>query len=180
MSDKNIEEKEDGLTVAEKAVAANSKKKVVAPKKEVEITTKKIESVPQWAIDMQSKMRSLEEENAMFKEMAGKNNIQGYLDSKKDKTIKTAGFKIWNDKIVVGWSKLDYSRFNPKAPDGLTENILTTLTFSDNTTEQVNYVAFNNATDRISLQILKQVGDSTVVILPNGKEMTVETRFLNR
>ena len=141
---------------------------------------KVVETLPKWAQAMQDELANLKEENEMLKDLAGKNTIASYKDSKKPEEVKTAYLKLWNDKMVIAWEKLDYSHFNPKAPDGLTENILVPLILEDGTKETVNYISFNNSIERVDLEIDSQKGDMTTVILPNGKKLTLETKFLNR
>lgn len=145
----------------------------------VEPVIEKNEVIPQWAIDLQAKVGVLETENKMLKDMAGNNTIKSYINGHAEKESNKASFKKWNDKLVIGWGPLDYSKFNPSAPDGLRENILTTLFFADGEKELVNYIAFNNSHDVIFLEVKKTVGDMTTVVLPDGKELTIETKFLN-
>lgn len=140
----------------------------------------KEDKIPAWAKALQEKVSGLEAENEMLKDMAGKNAIASYKEGKKEADTKTAYLKIWNDKMVIGWEKLDYTHFNPRAVDGLTENILTNLILEDGSKEQVNYIVFNNSTEKVDLEIESQKGDMTTLLLPTGKKLTIETRFLNR
>lgn len=140
----------------------------------------KKEPIPAWAQELQKKVEKLTEENTMLKEMAGKNAIASYEDGKKKIEARKAGFRRYNGKLVVGWGQLDYTHFNPAAADGLRENILTELIYEDGSREKVNYILFNNSTDVVFLEIVKQIGDMTTVILPSGNELTIETKFINR
>jgi len=144
-------------------------------------TVKPVEpAIPAWAKELQEKVNTLSKENEMLKDMAGKNAIASYQDGKKPAELKKAHFRKFNGKLVVGWGSLDYSNFNPSAKDGLRENILTELIYEDGSREKVNYILFNNTPDREFLPIINEKGDLTTVLMPDGKELTVETRFLNR
>lgn len=153
---------------------------VETPTVAVKTTTVKEEKKPAWLEALENKIAQLEADNAMLKDMQGKNAIKSYEDGQRSDNLKTAHFKKWNDKIVIGWDKLDYSHFNPSAPDGLRENILTTLIFDNGEREQVNYVAFNNSQEVVHLEIISQKNDLTTVKMPDGRELVVESRFLNR
>ena len=176
MENKNIKEILSNKTKTEPITKA--KLEPITESKKVEETTQS--DIPQWAKELLEKVDILSAENKMLKDMAGTNAVQSYVDGNKPKESKKAHFKMWNGKIVIGWGQLDYSMFNPAAKDGLRENILTELIFSDGTKEKVNYVQFNTATDVTFLEIVKQIGDLTTVVLPDGSELTVETKFLNR
>ena len=146
------------------------------------------QQMPVWAKELMDKVIKLEKENAMLKDFAGKNKITSWVDAQRDFKNKFVHFKKHNNKIVIGWSNLDYSEFNPRAVDALSENLKTTLYFLDGTKETVNYLMFKNDKELIKCKLIR-LGDEFSIVefspdvveeykLPKNS-LDVETKFLN-
>ena len=147
-----------------------------------------IEVEPKWARELREKVDNLEQENRMLKDFAGHNKMENWKDAQKDKTQKFCHFKIYKDKVVVGWSNLDYEIFNPKASSAEAENILTTLYYLDGTKEKVNYMSFINSKGLVKCRVILTRGDIVRVEFPpeivtkyelKANHLDVESKFLN-
>ena len=147
-----------------------------------------IDVEPKWARELREKVDNLEKENKMLKDFAGKNKILNWEDAQKDKTQKFCHFKIFNDKVVVGWSDLDYDKFNPKASTAEGENLITTLYYLDGTKEKVNYVSFMNSKKLVKSRILAHSGTMIRVEFSpevvsqyelNTNHLELESKFVN-
>ena len=150
-----------------------------------------VEQIPAWAKtlitqnkELAAKNEELSKDVQMFKDMAGKNNMQSYLDGQEDFTVKKAHFKVINGKAVVAWSNLDMTHYNPRAYDALGENIFTTVTFEDGTQEKINLQELNTCADLVYFEIVSQErkGENDTCTLKNsdGETIKVLNKFLNR
>lgn len=136
-----------------------------------------------------NEMKKLRSDVEMFKELAGKNAIASFEHSKRDKTTRVAKFKIFNDKIVIGWSDLDMSHFNSNAKNALDENILVTVYYLDGTSEVVNYITLDRSNKEITFIQKSSNQNLTEVEIPidvkakynlDKDTLTLPTKFLNR
>ena len=128
--------------------------------------------IPAWA-------KELIEDNRMMKAMLGDNKIKSWEESQKDHSQKYAKLKKWNGKVIVGWGKLDYSNFQPKASSTRDENVFIHLSFMDGTTEKVNYIDFINVTEHETVKIIKYSGSVCQIEFSDGNTVGIETKFLN-
>lgn len=147
------------------------------------------ESIPAWAQQLMSQNEEMRAKIKMFEDMAGKNDIASYMDRQRDFSKKTVYFKKHNGKIVVAWSNLDYSKFNPQSRDALNENILTTVTYLDGSKEEVNFIVLDRTRDMIKVPIVEMGTELVKVEWPAevveeyklaDKVMSVEIKFANR
>lgn len=113
------------------------------------------EKIPQWAQDLKNQNEALQKKVDMFEDLAGKNAIASWKEGQKDNKDKYASFKIWNEKIIVSWGKLDYSKFNYSAKKPREENVFSTVNYMDGSEEKINYVDFVNIKEFVSAKILK-------------------------
>lgn len=152
---------------------------------EVKTTQSAEEQVPAWAKKIveqnevnQEKLTRLESENKMLKDLAGKAKIADWKDRQKDTKIKTVHFKKVNGEIVIGWDKLDYSKFK-KASTPREENVFTTLHPLKGEAFQYNYHDFTNVKEFVSAIIRHNDGTKSTVEFETGEVITVENKFLN-
>jgi len=138
-------------------------------------------AMPEWAQGLMEQVAELKKENTMFKEMAGKNAIASFLDGKKDNTIKKVHFKKINDKVVIGWEKLDDRQFVFDAKNPLKEGLKMTLIFKDSSvTEVIDYPRFSRCDEMVWADVLTfDPFGKTKVRFDDGSELTVESKFLN-
>lgn len=130
--------------------------------------------------DLKKQIQNLTEQVEMLKEFAGKNAIASWEDARKDFKLKFCHFKLWNDKPIIGWDKLDYSQFNQAASDGYRENVFTMVYFPDGSKEKMNYMIFINIKDLIHAKLVDGLGvERSLVEFEDGKQILVENRFLN-
>jgi hypothetical protein len=143
---------------------------------------------PEWALKLQEEVAKLKADNAMLRDMAGKNTIASWEDGRKDKTQKFAYLKRYDDKIVVGWGKLDYSEFNRSASDALSENIFMNVQYLGGGEDRVNYINFKNCTDLVNVKILHNGGSECLIEFPaevvsefklSAPTLAVASKFLN-
>jgi len=111
-------------------------------------------NMPAWAKELKEQNDILSKKVEMFEGLAGKNAIASWKDSKKDNTKKFASFKIWGEKIIVGWGKLDYSRFLSTAKKARDENVFITVKHMDGTDTKINYVDFINIKEFVEAEIV--------------------------
>lgn len=138
---------------------------------------------------MAETMKKMQADLDMFKELAGKNAISSFEHSKRDKTTRVAKFKVFNDKIVIGWSDLDMSRFNSNAKNALDENIFVTVYYLDGTSEVVNYITLDRSNQEVKFIQKSSNQNLTEVEIPldvkikynlDKDTLTLPTKFLNR
>lgn len=155
--------------------------------------SKPISEAPEWArtiLENQQKLQDtitannaeierLRTDNSMFREFAGKNTIKGWEDSKKDHTQKFVHFKMWEDKTIVGWDKLDRSEFNRKADTAVEEKLFLPIHFADGSNERLNYIDFVNIKDLRLARLLKFTQERSLVEFEDGVQIELDTRFLN-
>lgn len=146
------------------------------------------EAPPAWAQKLMTSVDELQKENKMLKEIAGKGAVKSWENAQRDFTNKFAHFKVYNGKIVIGWSDLDYGKFNPHAKDALSENVFVTLNYLDGEKETINYVNFSRCKELMKVKILENKGTLTSIEFPPdiitkyelGKpDMMVATKFIN-
>lgn len=154
------------------------------------------EAMPKWISDLlenqkkllqtntelREKMDQLEADNKVFRGLAGKNAIQSWLEAQKDFTQKFAHLKVWNDKPIVAWKKLDLSKRNPYAKDALSENIFIPVIFKDGSEESINYSDFTNIKELVKVKLLGEINQQTEHIqcqFSDETVMAIETKFLN-
>lgn len=144
--------------------------------------------MPAWARELVTEVSYLKKRNKMLEDMAGKNKIASWDESQKDKKQKFAHLKVYDGNVVIGWSNLDYSEFNPRAADAISEKIHTELIFLDGSKRRVNYAMFNNGTEEIKVKIIEfgadictiEFDDTVVAKYGLGKNtLSIHTKFLN-
>lgn len=151
---------------------------------------KTTEQIPKWAQKLLEENKEMKDKIAMFEDMAGKNDIASYEDAKKDYTTKIATLKMFKDKIIIGWSDLNYDEYNPKARKGIDENIKMDLyTIDGKTLEGVNFVVFNQAHEILKFKMKKSNQEVTKLEIPSEyvrkyelekNTINIPTKFLNR
>lgn len=136
--------------------------------------------VPDWAQELLGKVNKLEAENEALKEIAGKNAFRSLEISKKDHTQKIAHFKRMNDKIIIGWGKLDDSKFVPNIKDASKENLFINVKYIDKTEEKIPYYQFTKCNDLVYADLLefRPMGDS-LCKFEDGQKIKVSFKYLN-
>lgn len=144
------------------------------------------ETMPQWATELLASQAKLASENEelkkkirMFADFAGKNQIKGWEEQQKDKTMKFATFKVLDGKIAVGSDKLDRTKFNAYAKEPLGENLFISLIFRDGTRQSINYSDFTNIKDLVKAKILESGEETSLIEFEDGEQIRVKTAFLN-
>ncbi len=147
-------------------------------------STKQTEQMPDWAKDLlsaqQIQITNLQKQIGMLTDFAGQTKVQDWQRSQKDLTLKFANLKVYNGKLIVGWGKLDYTQFNPKAGSSYDEKILIELFFKDGTSEKINYSVFTNIKEFVVVQILSRTEKDATIKLDDGTEMSLNLSFLNQ
>jgi len=146
------------------------------------------EVMPAWAKKLTEEMERVKKDNEMLRDFAGKNKIASWQEGKSDKTQRYGHFKKYNNKIVIGWGRLNYDKFNPQSKTALGENIMTELIYLDGTKETVNYVNFINSTEMVKVRLVQSNQLLTTVEFPpevvvefklETSQLSVESKFLN-
>ena len=138
------------------------------------------EVVPVWAQEMRKRMASLEKENEMLKDMAGKNKVQSWEEARRDFKLKFCHFKAFDGKPIIGWGELDYSKFNPKGSNGYHENVFTTVLLIDGEKKEMNYIDFVNIKELVTAKLIEGLGvERSIVEFEDGKQVLVENCYLN-
>lgn len=140
------------------------------------------EQIPAWAAGLMEQVAKLTEENAMLKEMAGKNAIASFIEGKKDHTARKVHFKKLDEgKVIVGWERLDDSQFVFDAKNPLKEGFKMTVVYKDSGAKEViDYPRFVRCSDVEEAELLSfdPFGTSRVKFA-DGSELKVESKFLN-
>lgn len=138
------------------------------------------EEIPAWAKKLSETVTKLEAENEALKEIAGKNALRSLEISKKDHTQKIAHFKKMNDKVIIGWGKLDDTNFVPNPKDSSKENLFIDAIYIDGKEEKIPYHSFAKCNDLVYADLLefKPMGKS-LVKFPTGEELRIDFKFLN-
>lgn len=147
-------------------------------------------SLPAWAKEVLAKNAELTKKVEMFEEMAGKNAIASYENSKKDKSKKKAKFKIYENEVIVAWSNLKTVDFNPEARRAEDEGLyIDVVTLTQKKLQNVNYVVFNRVNNYVEFDIIETDAERTKLKIPADiklkynlatDELIVATKFLNR
>ena len=142
--------------------------------------------MPEWArvlLAQQEEMRNtittLQSENTMLKDIAGKGKMEDWKEKNKDASVKVSRHKVWNGKTIIGWGKNDYSKFNPNAKNPLAENIFIPVKFLDNTEESINYSVFSNIKDLVDARILHRGQENSLIQFESGEQIEILNAFLN-
>ena len=117
------------------------------------------EKMPQWAVELKEQNEELKKKVEVFEGLAGKNAIASWKEAQKDNTQKFSDFKLWNEKIIIGWGKLDYSKFVSTAKKARDENVMATVNYMDGTSEKINYIDFIHSKESVSAKILSMTPD---------------------
>ena len=156
--------------------------------------------LPEWAklllanqTKMAEELQMYKDKSKMLEDLAGKSQIADWKDRQKDVSIKRFHFKKWNDKPVIGWSKLDFKHFNPRAPSAELENVFLTLRCLVGVDaanqpvieeEKVAYIEWVRVKDLVYAEVVGEY--EKVKYLPavpvkfeNGTEVLVERPYLN-
>lgn len=139
------------------------------------------EQVPAWAKSLVDQVQKLATENEMLKELAGNNAIKSLIESKRDFSVKKAKFKIINDKVVVGWEKLDDTEFVFDPKNRGKEKLTMTVHYRNSQEkDKVDYLYFIRCNDYVEADILSYdpFGKATVRF-DNGDQLTLDSKFLN-
>lgn len=142
--------------------------------------------MPEWAkvlLAQQEEMRGtiakLSEENSMLKDIAGKSKMEDWKEKNKDVSVKVSRHKVYNGKIIIGWGKNDYSKFDPKAKSAMDEKIFIPVKFLDGTEETLNYSTFSNIKELVEARLLHIGLENSLIEFENGQQITIDNAFRN-